>query len=108
MDTYSVKRTIHFFEMCLLEVEGGRLEMMINSNKRGRYGIIENVFVEQEHRNKGIATKLIQEAKKTANVLKMYKIVLTCSKDLMQFYSNQEFEWQENGQAYCMRIDLNG
>ena len=89
----------------VFEEEGGRLEMLVHSNQKGRYGIIENIFVEEESRNKGVATKLITSAKKVAATAYLYKIVLTCSKDLMDFYKCRGFEWQENGQAYCMRMD---
>tara|TARA_R100001443_G_scaffold4277_2_gene12602 strand:+ start:12200 stop:12556 length:357 start_codon:yes stop_codon:yes gene_type:complete len=84
----------------------GKLEMVVLSNKKGYYGIIENVFVEQEFRRRGIAAKLINEAKCLAETLKLYKIVLTCSKDLIEFYENCGFEWQQDGQAYCMRSDF--
>ena len=92
----------------VFEKEGGRLEMIVHSNKKGRYGIIENIFVEKEYRNKGVATKLITAAKEAAATAYLYKIVLTCSQDLMDFYKYRGFDWQVNGQAYCMRIDLNG
>ena len=98
----------YYVKVWVFKEEGGRLEMIVHSNDKGRYGIIENVFVEQAYRNKGIATKLIEEAKKTANTLDLYKVVLTCSQDLMDFYKYRGFDWQVNGQAYCMRIDLNG
>ena len=92
----------------VFEEEGGRLEMIVHSNKKGRYGIIENIFVEKEYRNKGVATRLIEAAKDAAETAYLYKIVLTCSQDLMDFYKYRGFDWQVNGQAYCMRIDLNG
>ena len=102
-----MKTKVYNIKVWVFEEEGGRLEMIVHSNKRGRYGIIENIFVEEAYRNKGVATKLITAAKKAAATAYLYKIVLTCNKDLMGFYKNQEFKWQENGQAYCMRIDLN-
>ena len=84
----------------------GQVEMVVLSNKKGYYGIIENVFVEEKFRGKGIATKLINEAKYLAETLKLYKIVLTCSDGLIDFYKGHGFEWQESGQAYCMRMDF--
>ena len=102
-----MKTKVYNIKVWVFEEEGGRLEMIVHSNNKGRYGIIENIFVEKEYRNKGVATKLIEAAKDAAETAYLYKIVLTCNKDLMGFYKNQEFKWQENGQAYCMRIDLN-
>ena len=85
----------------------GKLEMVVMSNDKGSYGIIENVFVKKQHRGKGIASKLVEEAIVLARTKRFYKIVLTCSEDLISFYKALDFEWQEGGQAYCMRIDLN-
>ena len=96
---------LHRINMWAFEQEGGRLELLVHSNEKGYYGIIENVFVEEEYRKKGVATRLIEEAKEKAELLDLYKIILTCSKDLVDFYKCRGFEWQENGQAYCMRID---
>jgi len=84
----------------------GQVEMVVLSNKKGYYGIIENVFVEEKFRGKGIATKLINEAIYLADTLKLYKIVLTCSDELIDFYKGHGFEWQKHGQAYCMRMDF--
>lgn len=84
----------------------GRLEMVVLMNQKGSYGIIENVFVKKEHRKLGIATNLIEAAKSLAAEKKFYKIVLTCSEFLVPFYRKLGFEWQEEGQAYCMRLDF--
>ena len=88
------------------EEDKGSAEMVVLYNKKGYYGIIENVFVEPEHRGKGIAKKLINEMKALAVTLDLYKIVLTCSEKLTSFYYGQGFEWQDDGQGYCMRIDM--
>ena len=90
------------------EEDKGSAEMVVIYNKRGYYGIIENVFVEPEYRGQGIARKLINEIKALAVTLDLYKIVLTCSQKLTSFYYNQGFEWQDDGQGYCMRIDMGG
>ena len=84
----------------------GRLEIVVLMNQRGSYGIIENVFVKEEHRRSGVATKLIEAAKSIAVEKKLYKLVLTCSEELKPFYSKLGFGWQEDGQAYCMRLDF--
>ena len=93
----------------LLKDSEGRasLEIVVMFNKKGSYGIIENVFVEEKYRNKGIASLLVEEAKHLAVEKQFYKLVLTCSNELMSFYKKLDFKWQEDGQAYCMRLDLN-
>ena len=89
------------------EQHRGRLEMVVLINKKGSYGIIENVFVKEEYRGQGIASELVETAKSLAAEKKFYKIVLTCSEALLPFYKRLGFEWQEQGQAYCMRLDFN-
>jgi len=90
------------------KLEEGHLQMVIVHNKRGQYGIIENVFVEEKFRRRGVATRLVAEAVELAKKLGLYKITLTCNKSLVDFYKYRGFEWKENGQAYCMRMNLDG
>lgn len=85
----------------------GRLEMVVLKNDKGSYGIIENVFVKPKHRGKGIASALLEKAQELAKEKHFYKIVLTCSNELVEFYKKLGFEWQGSGQAYCMRVDFN-
>ena len=101
-----MKAKVYNIKVWVFEEEGGRLEMIVHSNKKGRYGIIENIFVEKKYRNKGVATKLIEVAKDAAAAAYLYKIVLTCGQNLMDFYKYRGFDWQVNGQAYCMRMDI--
>ena len=84
----------------------GSLQMVILQNKRGQYGIIENVFVEEEFRGRGIATKLVKKAIDTARKFGLYKITLTCSEDLTSMYTKMGFKWYSSGQSHCMRINL--
>jgi len=88
------------------KLEEGSLQMVIMQNKRGQYGIIENVFVEEPFRGKGIATKLMAEAVKLAKQLKLYKITLTCADDLTLMYSKMGFKWYPLGQSHCMRMNI--
>ena len=66
-----------------------------------------NAYVKEEYRGQGIASELVETAKSLAAEKKFYKIVLTCSEALLPFYKRLGFEWQEQGQAYCMRLDFN-
>ena len=84
----------------------GSLELVVLQNKKGSYGIIENVFVKEEFRNQGIASSLIKEAIETSKQKGFYKITLTCADDLTYFYAKLGFAWHPLGQSHCMRIDL--
>lgn len=84
----------------------GKLEMVMLQNKSGSYGIIENVFVEEEHRGQGIASQLVTEAVSLAKEKGFYKITLTCSDELTPFYAKLGFKWHLLGQSHCMRMDL--
>tara|TARA_R100000234_G_scaffold80494_1_gene50499 strand:- start:394 stop:714 length:321 start_codon:yes stop_codon:yes gene_type:complete len=84
----------------------GSLDLVTLQNPKGSYGIIENVFVKEEFRNQGIASSLIKEAIQTAKEKNLYKITLTCTDEMISFYSKFGFEWKNSGQGYCMRIDL--
>ena len=84
----------------------GSLDLVTLQNAKGSYGIIENVFVKEEFRNQGIASSLIKEAIQTAKEKNLYKITLTCTDEMISFYSRLGFEWKSSGQGYCMRIDF--
>tara|TARA_Y100001963_G_C6733840_1_gene425292 strand:- start:218 stop:544 length:327 start_codon:yes stop_codon:yes gene_type:complete len=84
----------------------GSLQLIVLKNDKGSYGIIENVFVKEEFRNKGIATSLIREAIETSRQKGFYKITLTCSDELTYFYAKLGFSWHPLGQSHCMRLDL--
>ena len=84
----------------------GELDLIIISNKKGDYGIIENVSIEEEYREKGLATELLEKTLEICKSMNLYKVVLTCSGPMISFYSERGFEWQADGQAFCMRADL--
>lgn len=76
-------------------------------NHGGRYcGHIEDVIVDQQHRNSGIGKELVNTA---FNYLKdqsnLYKIILNCSEDNILFYESCGFFVSENLE---MRRDING
>ena len=89
-----------------LELPEGGLDLVILKNKRGEYGIIENVFVEEEFRKRGIATKLMKQSIELAKTLNLYKLTLTCSDSMTPFYARFGFKWHLLGQSHCMRINL--
>jgi glucosamine-phosphate N-acetyltransferase len=63
-------------------------------------GHIENIFVDKDHRNKGIGKKittyLINHAKKNL----CYRIDLACEENLINFYQNLGFDKK----LYCMSM----
>lgn len=81
--------------MLFLDDSGhGRLQLIVNTNLQdgSEYGIIENVFVEKEYRNKGIATSLIERAIEYSKESGLYKIVLNCSDKNVDLYHKCGFK----------------
>ena len=89
-----------------LELPEGALDLVIMKNKKGEYGIIENVLVEEKFRRRGIATKLLIQAIELAKQLNLYKLTLTCSDELTYVYARLGFSWHPLGQSHCMRLNL--
>lgn len=52
---------------------------------------IEDLVVNKDNRNQGIATKLIEHARQLAIDRNSYKIILDCSSEMKEFYQNQGF-----------------
>jgi len=63
---------------------------------------IEDLVVDKEHRNKGIANLLINFLKKKAKDRMCYKIILNCTEQLVPFYEKNNFKKS----AIQMRIDI--
>lgn len=56
------------------------------------YGHIEDVFVDENYRNKKIGKKLVEEAVNFCKEKKCFKISLNCNEKLKNFYSLNGFE----------------
>lgn len=63
---------------------------------------IEDLVVDKEHRNKGIANLLINFLKQKAKDRMCYKIILDCAEELVPFYEKNSFKKS----AIQMRIDI--
>lgn len=63
-------------------------------------GHIENIFVSEEYRNKGIGKEIVKCLCKYANEKKCYRIDLSCEDYLIAFYKNLGFDKQ----LYCMSM----
>ena len=55
---------------------------------------LEDLVVDEESRNQGIATQLIERAVHLAKEKNAYKIVLDCVPDMMEFYKKQGFTYK--------------
>jgi GNAT superfamily N-acetyltransferase len=63
-------------------------------------GHIENIFVSEEYRNKGIGKEIVKCLCKYANEKKCYRIDLACEEQLIPFYKRLGFDKQ----IYCMSM----
>ena len=61
-------------------------------NNCAKYGHIEDVFVDENFRNKKIGKKIVEEAIKYCNEKECFKICLICREELEAFYSLNGFE----------------
>ena len=52
---------------------------------------LEDFVVDKEFRSQGIGTELIEYAKKVAKEKGAYKIILDCSKDMIEYYKKKGF-----------------
>ena len=65
-------------------------------------GHIEDLVVDKDHRNQGIAKKLLEHAIQIAGHNNCYKVILDSDKELVPFYERRGFKQKE----IQMRLDL--
>jgi len=61
-------------------------------HKLSKYGHIEDVIVNNEHRGKGYGKKIIKYVVDYCKKNKFYKITLTCKQELIPFYEKNDFQ----------------
>ena len=61
-------------------------------HKLSKYGHIEDVIVNNEHRGKGYGKKIIKYVVDYCKKNNFYKITLTCEKKLINFYEKNNFQ----------------
>ena len=61
---------------------------------------IEDLVVHNDHRNKGIGTKLINVIFEKAKMQNCYKIILNCTEELKSYYEKQGFESKNIQMSY--------
>ena len=107
------------FEENFVETKGVRISVKENRKEIGRcfiylikndlhkepYALLEDVFVDEEYRKKGIGTQLVKRAIELAKKLNCYKIIATSRferENLHEWY--QELGFKKHGLEF--RIDL--
>ena len=68
----------------------------------GKVAHIEDLVVDKEERNKGIAEILINKCIDYAKSKNCYKIILNCNKNLIKFYEKKNFY----NSGYQMRMNI--
>jgi glucosamine-phosphate N-acetyltransferase len=61
-------------------------------HKLSKYGHIEDVIVNNEHRGKGYGKKIIKYVVDYCKKNKFYKITLICKQELIPFYEKNDFQ----------------
>ncbi len=101
-DDSSTRKFLAFIEEGGKTISRGTVLINNRPDGLGKVGIIEDVWTDNNHRKKGLASKIIQELIDIANDFGAYKIVLGCSDDNMAIYHKFGFvKWQNS-----MRKDL--
>ena len=60
---------------------------------------VEDVVVDENHRNLKLGSKMVNVAKKIAKARNCYKIILDCNDNAKQFYEKNNFEAKSSGMA---------
>ena len=71
------------------------LYVLKNDLHREPFGLLENVFVEEQYRSKGLGTKLVKRAIAEAKKIGCYKLIATSrttKTDLHNFYERMSFK----------------
>lgn len=69
-----------------------RFFVLFNELHESPFGLMEDLFVEEDNRNRGIGEALVKAALEEARKNKCYKFVFTCSRqELYGWYEKQGF-----------------
>jgi GNAT superfamily N-acetyltransferase len=81
------------------------LYIMYNDLHKEPFGFMENVFVKEEHRGKGLGTKLIEKLIEEAKAQKCYKLIGNSRYDNPRVHTMyQKMGFKNHGKEF--RIDL--
>ena len=69
-------------------------------HRGGRVGHIEDVAVHRDHSGRGIGTQLIRHLTELATGRGCYKVILSCSDDMVAFYGRIGFHRHDNGMRF--------
>jgi GNAT superfamily N-acetyltransferase len=111
MNTRILEEKITTFGIKLSIVENGKeigrcyIYIIKNDLHKEPYALLEDVYVDEKHRGKGIGTELVKRAIELAKNLDCYKIIATS-----RFERNNVHKWYEKlgfkKFGYEFRIDL--
>jgi len=94
---------INFIKIDNIIIGSGTLfieqKFIFNGSKCGH---IEDIIVDNMYRNKGYGKMLVEHLIKCAIVQKCYKIVLSCSDDVQEFYTKCGFEKRGNNMSMLL------
>ena len=81
------------------------LYVLHNNLHKEPYGLLEDVFVEEEHRGKGVGKKLVQEAIEEAKKIGCYKLIANArsSKEIVCAWY-QKFGFKQHGVEFRMNL----
>ena len=71
-------------------------------HKLSKYGHIEDVIVNNEHRRKGYGKTIIKHVVDYCKKNNFYKITLTCKQELIPFYEKNNFEVYQYHMSYLL------
>jgi len=95
--------SVHVLKIDNIIIGSGTLfieqKFIFNGSKCGH---IEDIIVDNMYRNKGYGKMLVEHLIKCAIVQKCYKIVLSCSDDVQEFYTKCGFEKRGNNMSMLL------
>ena len=109
MEINSEKQNSNFIKFTAVEngkiIGRAYLFIILNDFGKGPYGFIEDVFVEEGNRGKGVGSKLVNSAIEEAKKQNCYKIICTSRYEKPEVHSlYQKLGFKDHGKEF--RIDL--
>jgi len=93
-------------EDCGVEIARGRLYILNNDLHGEPFGLVEDLFVDENRRSSGYGSKIVKKMIEEARKLRCYKIIATSRKSreyAHRFYEKNGFE----NYGYEFRFNLN-
>ncbi len=85
------------------EIGHAFLFLMYNDLHQEPFGLVEDVFVEEEHRSKGLGTELVKRVIEAAKEKKCYKLICTSRHSRSQVHAwYEKLEFKNHGIEFRM------